>query len=76
MTSLYVVRVDILEAATGYRYPVVRHEFMGRSPQEAHGYHEAHRDSDEFLRQCEDRGAFRGSVRCRARMTEGWRRTR
>ncbi len=69
---LYVVRVDITEAATGYAYPVVRHEFYGRSPEEAWGYHDAHKGADQFLTGCEDSGSFRGSVKCRAKITEGW----
>jgi hypothetical protein len=71
---LYTVRVDIFEAATRYAYPVVTHLFTGRTPQEARGYHEAHRKTDSFLRQCEDRGMFGQDVRCRARVTEGWSR--
>ena len=73
---MYVVRVDIFEAATGYRFPVVRHEFRGRTAAEAHGYHQAHLDADEFLRACEERGVYRGTVRCRARVTEGWEERR
>lgn len=69
----YVVRVEISEAATRYAYPIVIHEFVGRDPQEAWSYHEAHRRSDAFLRQCEDRGVFQKDVRCRTRTTEGWR---
>ncbi len=69
---LYVVRVDILEAASGYVYPIVTHLFRGRTPQEAWSYHEAHRRADSFLSQCEDRQIFGDSVRCRARITEGW----
>ena len=69
---LYVVRVDISEAATGHAYPIVTHLFRGRTREEAWGYHEAHRRSDSFLRECEDKRLFRGQVRCRARVSEGW----
>lgn len=71
---LYTVRVEIFEAATNYAYPIVTHLFSGRSPQEAWNYHEAHRQADAFLKQCEDQGLFRSQVRCKARITEGWNR--
>jgi len=74
MTRLYEVRVEIREKATGYKYPVVTHLFTGRTPEEAWGYHDSHRKSDAFLRACEDRDVFQRSVKCRARITEGWRR--
>ena len=69
---LYQIRVDIYEAATDYRYPVVTHLFHGKTRAEAKGYHDAHRKSDVFLRSCEDRGVFQRSVRCRAVKSEGW----
>lgn len=69
---LYVVQVDIYEAATRYAYPVVQHRFLGKTQKEARGYHEAHRQADSFLRACEDRGVFQGDVRCRAVVSEGW----
>jgi hypothetical protein len=70
---LYVVRVEIREAATGYRYPIVIHEFQGKNPDEAWGYHDAHVQSDAFLRGCEQKQFFAGNVRCRADYNEGWR---
>jgi hypothetical protein len=70
---LYCVRVDIYEAATNYAYPVVTHLFNGRTKAEAWRYHDSHRKTDTFLRQCEDRGTFSESVRCRAVVSEGWR---
>jgi hypothetical protein len=69
---LYSIRVDIYEEASGYVYPIVTHLFTGRTPEEARGYHRAHRQSDAFLRQCEDRGVFQDQVRCQTRVTEGW----
>jgi hypothetical protein len=69
---LYVIRVDIYEAATDYAFPIVRHEFIGRSPAEARRYHAAHMQSDAFLRQCEQKGLFNGAVKCRATKSEGW----
>lgn len=70
---LYSVTVSITEAASNYAYPVVTHVFTGRTREEAWGYHDAHRRSDSFLRQCEDRGRFQGQVTCRTSVTEGWR---
>jgi len=70
---LYIIRVDIYEEASDYAYPIVTHLFQGRTREEAKGYHEAHRRSDSFLRQCEDRGMFQGGVRCRARTSQGWK---
>jgi hypothetical protein len=69
---LYVIRVDIREAATGYAYPIVTHEFKGRTREEAWGYHDAHRQADAFLRECEDKRLFRGNVQCVAELIEGW----
>ena len=69
---LYCVQVDITEAATGYRYPVVRHQFMGKTREEAWHYHQSHRATDKFMRECEDKGAFAGSVQCRTTYSEGW----
>lgn len=47
--------------------PVVRHVFPGATEDEALGYYEAHRRSDKFLRECDDRGLFDGRVVCRTR---------
>lgn len=77
MRRLYVIRVDIAEAATGYAYPVVRHEFIGRTRAEARRYLRSHLNADAFLRGCVERGSFaRGKVRCAASLTEGWRNVR
>lgn len=70
---LYVIRVDIYEEASRYAYPVVTHLFNGKTRAEAIRYHDSHRRSDAFLRQCEDKGTFGDKVKCRVRVTEGWR---
>ena len=73
---LYRIQIDIFEAATGYAYPIVTHVFQGRTSKEAEGYHEAHRRSDAFLKDCEDKQLFAGNVRCRAVRREGWTEVR
>lgn len=72
-SRLYVIRVDIYEEASRYAFPVVTHLFNGRNEQEAWRYHDAHRKSDAFLRQCEDHGLFGENVKCRVHVTKGWR---
>ena len=70
MPRLYQIRIDVFESAD---YPVVTHLFTGKTKKEAWRYHESHRKSDAFLRQCEDKGRFGKDVRCEARITkEGW----
>jgi hypothetical protein len=69
---MYVIQVDIYERATHFAYPIVQHRFIGKTPPEAAGYHQAHKKSDRFLRECEDKGMFEGSVSCHAVITEGW----
>lgn len=69
--KLYSVQVLIFEEATP-AFPVVVHHFNGRSKREAWHYHESHRKSDSFLRECEDKGKFAKSVKCRAEIYEGW----
>lgn len=72
-SRLYVIRVDIYEAASRYAFPILTHTFRGRNPKEAWGYHNAHRENDSFLRQCEDKNMFGSNVQCRVHVTEGWR---
>lgn len=67
---LFAVRVDIFEPQNAF--PIVQHQFLGRSREEAEGYHDAHRASDRFLRQCEDKQLFDGKVKCRAVIRRGW----
>lgn len=69
--KLYWVKVNIYEEATGYKYPVVSHVFYGKTRKEAWNYHESHRKSDSFLKQCEDLGAFQKRLKCRVVITEG-----
>ena len=46
----------------GYAYPVVRHQFLGKDRAEAVRYHDSHRQSDRFIRECEDKGMFETSA--------------
>ncbi len=71
---LYVIRVDITEAATKHAYVIVRHEFAGRTVKEAYGYLTSHMKTDSFLRGCVRSGKWQ-SVRCRATVSEGWTRS-
>ena len=43
----------------GFEYPVVEHRFYGKTRAEAVHYYEAHRKTDVFLRDCDDRGKWR-----------------
>lgn len=70
--NLYQIRVAIYEVATNYEIPIVVHLFNGRTPDEAAAYHDAHRKSDRFLRECEDTSVFDNAVACRASVSEGW----
>lgn len=72
---LYVIRVDITEAATNHRYPIVRHEFSGRTHEEAIGYLRSHMRSDRFLRDCIESEKF-DRVQCRATVNSFWRTVR
>lgn len=50
--------------------PVVRHVFTGDTPEKARRFYQAHRKSDAFMRECDDRGIFNGRVQCRTRTRE------
>jgi hypothetical protein len=63
--------VDIYEPSVGYDYPVVRHEFVGRTREEAQGYHDAHLHTCTFFRQCIEQGDFDG-LKCE---TNTWWKT-
>lgn len=52
----------------GPTFPVVEHLFNGSSMGEALGYFKAHMTTDEFLRDCVERGEWNG-IKCR---TEGF----
>lgn len=69
--KLYQVRVDIFEPATP-GFPIVTHLFTGKSREQAWHFHEAHRKSDVFMRECEDKHLYAGSVECQAMVSEGW----
>lgn len=69
---LYLVEIKIFEAATNYAFPVVVHQFYGRTRDEAWGYHRSHLSTDTFMRDCETKGQF-GNVTCQAKITfDGW----
>lgn len=55
--------VDIFEPTVGRAYPVVRHEFYGRTKRECSGYFEAHIGTDAFLRECLDKSRWK-NVEC------------
>lgn len=65
---LVALVVDIYES--GADYPIVRHEFIGKTRQEAEGYFKAHQKTDAFLAGCLA-GHFK-DIRCRATMY--WKR--
>lgn len=67
---LYQIRVDIYEP--GSPFPIVIHHFQGRDREEALAIHNAHRESDKFMRECEDKSCFRRNVPCTAKLFEGW----
>jgi hypothetical protein len=69
---VFVIRVDIFEpAGAGADYPVVRHEFTGKTEREATGYLNAHLKTDSFLRACIARSDFRG-LTCVPVVSKGW----
>jgi hypothetical protein len=72
--NLHAYVVDIYEAAAGDKYPVVQHEFYGRTKDEATGYFQAHMGTDSFMRDCVEEGQWK-DVNCRAvgvwRLVEG-----
>ena len=53
---MMVIRHEFLESATGYRYPVVAHEFAGQTLEEARRYFHAHMKYDRMLREVEQLG--------------------
>jgi len=50
--------------------PVVTHVFYGRTQKDAEAIYAAHRESDKFLRECDDKGCFGGSIRCNSQIHE------
>jgi hypothetical protein len=68
---LWNITVEISEDASA-GYPIVVHEFLGKTREEAEGYLEAHQGSDSFLRDCLHKGRWH-DVSCRAKVTyNGW----
>jgi hypothetical protein len=51
------VQVDIFEDTM---YPVVRHQFFGKTMREARAYYTAHMGTDSFLRDTVKTGYFKG----------------
>lgn len=67
MMPRYAIVHDIYEAAFSSEGPVVRHIFFGRTPEQAERIYQAHRQTDAFLRGCDDAQHF-GSIRCMSRL--------
>lgn len=66
MRPLVKLIVDIYEPqGAGTDYPILRHEFFGKTRQEAWGYYQAHLGTDEFLRGCVERSRWK-RVKCAA----------
>lgn len=51
------------------RKPTVVHYFYGDTAEEAMHVYEAHKKSDAFLRQCDEKGNFEGRFKCRSYAT-------
>lgn len=47
---MVIIRHEFSEAASGYKYPVVAHEFAGETLDEARRYFTAHQRYDRMLR--------------------------
>lgn len=74
---IYVIEHRIYEEAAGPSYPVVTHQFRGRTREEAAGYYRAHLKSDAFFEACNSPrgGTFQGTVKCRGFVREFWEET-
>jgi hypothetical protein len=46
--------------------PVVTHLFYGDTPEEAKHIYASHRETDSFLRQCDDKRNFEGKFPCKS----------
>lgn len=62
---LWVLVVDTYEHDGGNKFPIVTHQFRGKTKSEALGYYQAHLKTDEFLRGCVEKRRWR-SVNCNA----------
>lgn len=67
---VYQIRIDIHE--NDEQIPIVVHLFHGATRAEALAVHNAHRGTDKFLRECEDKLCFARRVPCQAVLSEGW----
>jgi hypothetical protein len=56
------IRHEFFERATGYAYPVVAHEFTGKTLEEAQGYFRAHMKYDRLLRAVGNLGHSNGQA--------------
>lgn len=66
---LFKIVADTYEAKP---YPVLTHEFRGRTRKEAEGYFKAHLTTDRFLRACTEDGRFM-DFKCRTVVRfRGW----
>ena len=65
--KLYILRVDIYESKL---YPVVRHEFIGKTKNEAKAYFKAHLETDDFLYNCYIKRKFK-NFKCKTKFK--WR---
>ena len=69
---LWKITVEIREKATGYRYPVVSHDFYGRTKKEALRYVVSHEKTDAFFSDCIRKGHWE-EVDCRSAVAfSGW----
>lgn len=57
---VYSITIDTYESQN---YPILRHVFYGKTVEEAEGYIESHKKTDEFFRQCA-KGQWK-DVKCR-----------
>lgn len=62
--DLYVLVHKTFEPEFSEYAPIVEHHFFGRTPEEARSFYLAHRQTDTFLRSCDDGGRF-GTTVCR-----------
>jgi hypothetical protein len=66
---MYRIVHTIFEGQT----PVVQHVFFGATRERAMEVYAAHRQSDSFLRECDDKGVWkgpRGDVQCSSQVYE------
>lgn len=64
--AAHVYVVDIYESAAGDDFPVVRHQFYGKTRKEAKGYYEAHMKTDKFMKDCVEKKQWK-KVKCQSK---------